>query len=340
LRTKYIIKKAIKLMLAVGLLAGLFSVISAAPAQANRPGEPVRLLQAEVGVPSISHVHASLLNGNKPGEPRVTLRQTHDHVASLTEGADIITLTEVNTWQRANAVRQNGWGLCWQPGDDSAVLFRKAFASKKWSASKSVTQVRYYSSLGHRWVLPPKITACLLVLKAPEVEGKRVLVTVGHAVSCAFSRWNNGWIPANQLCSNGRTTANRTYIRQNRVRPYAYKMHLKGWANWERTLASRFHPDVELTTGDLNLDAKKAWVRKYLRSVWGSRMLLGWQKWADRDYTHLMQTYHGTYRLLLDATLISGAGVSYQHTSVAFSEQVASDHSPLQDIIGLPQPAE
>jgi hypothetical protein len=243
---------------------------------------------------------------------------------------DLITLTEIATPQRAEALRSERWGLCWHRGADTGVLYRRVVFRAKWCRDRFVTNARYFSQMTRRWVRPSRITAAMLVEKAS--SGRQVLVTVGHAVSCAFSRFNDGWIPDDQLCSNGRRTTDHGYIRRNSLRVPAYKAHLKGWADWVTALVGMHDPDVVVTTGDFNLDFKKHWVRKYLAHVW-KESEMSWKKWADGDYTHLMRTYHGTYKVLLDGTFVSGEGVSFSHGSVSFPEMTSSDHSPTEDII-------
>jgi hypothetical protein len=309
--------------------AGTLAAVISGPAQANRPGGSVETLQVTPAPGLTPHIHKSLLFGHKPGEPNVTPAQIRADIKPLTKRTALISLTEIINVQRANAVRFDGWGLCWPRGADSGLMFRKSLFSKKWSGAKRVSTARYYSELGNRWVLPQAITGCLLVEKA---TGKKVLVTVGHAVSCAFSRHNDGWIPANQLCTNGGTTANRAYINRNPLRVFAYKQHIKQWHQWVIDLTVRFTPDVVMTTGDFNLDFKKFWVRQYLGNIWKESQL-GWQDWGRNDYTHLMRTLWGTKKILLDGTFISGEGVSFQHGSVPFPETVASDHSALEDVV-------
>jgi hypothetical protein len=312
------------------LAAGTLIVSLAAPAQANHPTSgPIKMLPADADDNTISHCGMGGLNGHKPGQPDVTPAQFAHDVARLAKHCDLITLTEIVTPQRANALRLNGFGLCWHPGADTGVLYTKAIISVKWCRDRSVSDVRYYSNMGHRWVLPTRITAAMLTVKS---TGKTMLVSVAHAVSCAFSRHNDGWIPGNQLCATGRTTASRTYIQQNLRRVAAYKAHMEGWQEWDKQLIQTYHPDVILRSGDFNLDFKKDWVREYLARVWKDSAI-GWKKWSKSDYTHLMRTYHGTYKVLLDGTLLAGEGATFAHGSVSYPETRSSDHSPFEDII-------
>jgi hypothetical protein len=307
------------------------TVLTMSPAQANHPGS-VSTLRVNASPTLIRHVEFSMLYGNKPGKPRVTPSQVHRDLVTLSKRTDLITMTEIVTSTRANAVRLDGWGLCWHPGTDAGVLYNKDMFYQNWYRSRKVSDTRYYSEMGNRWVLPGHITACMLTVKA---TGKTVLVTAGHAVSCVMSRRGDGWIPRNQLCGNGATTSNRAYIQRNPRRIAAYKDHLNGWAKWDKALEATYKPDVNVLTGDFNLDFKKFWVRKYLSTVFDGKEM-SWRKWAPEDYTHLMRTYHGIYHVLLDGDFVSGEGVTYQRGSVSFPEMVSSDHSPVETLIRIP----
>lgn len=308
-------------------------LMSVAPASANTPG-PVRTLPIEASDTLIRHVEYSGLNGNKTGKPRVKPRQVHRDVAQLAIRTDLITMTEIGTTRRARAFTQPGWGLCWT-GKDTGILYRKAVFTELWCGDKQVANVRYYSEAGRRWVLPPRVTGALLQRTA---TGKRVLVTVAHTVSCAFSRSNKGWMPANEFCTNGRRTHNRTYSRRNAYRVPSYKSQMAGWVNWVKQLQEVHHPDAVINTGDFNLDFKQPWVRSYLSSMWApaDHPQISWRTWTRKDYTHLMTSWRGTRHLLLDGDLVSGEGVSLQQGSVAFPEMVSSDHSPVETVINVP----
>jgi hypothetical protein len=307
------------------------TVFNTAPALANHPG-PVSTLQVSASANLIRHIEFSMLNGNKPGQPRVTPRQVHKDIVTLSKRTDLITMTEIVTLSRANALRMEGWGLCWQPGMDAGVLYRRAMFHLEWCKRKRVSDTKYYSELGKKWVLPGHITAALLKVKATD---KTVLITAGHAVSCVISRTLKDWMPSNQLCTNGRTTTNRTYIQRNAVRVDAYKAHVNGWSDWTDELVATYVPDVLLTTGDFNLDFKQYWVRKYLGTVFEGQEE-SWRKWRDSDYTHLMRTLWGYRRVLLDGDFVSGEGVTYLRGSVSFPEMESSDHSPVETLIRIP----
>jgi hypothetical protein len=315
------------------LAAGLLAITFAAPAQANHPtGGPVPLLKVSAAVNQIRIISYGGLNGHKDGKPDVTPAQLHHDIVQLAKKTDLITVTEIVTQQRENALRLPGWGVCRPAGNDPGYLYRKALLTSLSCADYSVSKVKYYSNMGHRWVLPPKLTVGQLQVKA---TGMKVQVSVAHTISCAFSRDpHKTWIAPNELCTNGRMTSNRAYINANAQRPEAYKAFMAGWQRVDEQLIQTFHPDVDITAGDFNLDFKQDWVRKYLSSVWKDSAI-SWQRWAKYDYTHLMETYRGTHKVLLDGLLVSGEDVSFRHVSEAFPEMVSSDHSPSECVIRL-----
>src|SRR5690349_3040414 len=107
------------------------TVFITAPAQANHPGS-VNTLRVNASPTLIRDIVFDMLNGNKPGKARVTPKQVHHDVALLSKRTDLITMTEIVTLARANAVRQPGWGLCWHPGMDAGVLYNKDMFYAKW----------------------------------------------------------------------------------------------------------------------------------------------------------------------------------------------------------------
>lgn len=321
----------------VALVAALAAVVGATlldPASAGPRRDLPPEYAADPAPALVRHVHLSGLHGHKPGRPPVRPAQVRRDIDRLAPRADLLTTTEVNGVQRAAAMRPPGFGQCWIRGAETAVMFRLSRLSlvRCW-VRQVAPRAHWFNDLTGRWAPMHTVTAALLRLRS---TGATLLVSVAHTPPCVESPSGRTWMSPRIGCGRGHRASSRVARRRNASRPAAYRALTRGWAAWVGSLRSTYRPTATISTGDFNLDFKRAWVRRWLLRAHRPAGVtqITWRSWSRRTDTMADHNFGRARYRLVDATLVGGGSVA--RPARAFAERVSSDHAPFEDVIRVP----
>lgn len=255
------------------------------------------------GQPRFTHIHCSSRFDRSVASLETALDQW---MADST----LITLTEVATGNRAQALREKGWGYynATQQGgraDDAAVCWRKDTwrEQQHWIRKLTGRYRSVYQYLSGIWTST--------VLLKHTGSGHTLLVSVSHLPSGVEGLGGRHWSQADEFW---------------RARKEAYQSSMKHWSTHVRSLVRSKRPDAVMVVADWNIDLKDQWFRAYLHEHWGPLGL----KHAWQDFPTAGGSLGGNR--IIDGTLYSGLSTEGAHL---LPRSASSDHRPYRESFTL-----
>jgi hypothetical protein len=292
------------------LLTGTASTLAAAAALAltatASQSPEFRPVASATG--QFTHVHTS-------GFGQSDLGSLQRDAAAFRASADLITMTEVQTAARRDALAGTGFAVVWNPGSsasaENGIAYRTSVFDLVSSESTPVSTLSYARGSGTSRVVPDATTAVL----REKATGKTVLVSVLHTPSLVERPNGKGW-----------------WMRDaNRIA--AYKEAMTGWRDAIVAERNAVHPNAVIVAADFNLDYKRAWVRSYLTDTWDNLGAIdtAWTQ-GSRGSTFTDVKRGRTRHRLIDNTFAAGADLSSQHV---IGDVTSSDHNPYAETVTL-----
>lgn len=210
--------------------------------------------------------------------------------------ANLYTLTEIGTAERAAQCEADGWGH-FHPHDktDCAVMWRKSRWEKIETSTRRLTDKTWVVS-GHTH----KLVAAAVVLGDTE-SNRRLWVAVVHFPSGVQS--GHGW-----------ATDNDDAVA-------AWQSGIKGLKEYRTDQKNQYGIDCAMLCADWNVNFKIEYFRDYVRNVF-DQMTCTWQKPYPNGGTHGDR--------LIDATWTDGVR---EQDAWLLKDDDSSDHRPYADIV-------